>query len=43
MPRQNEMTRHRFVILDIGNYWCPVNFYSAYVLNSSVFKNYVFE
>ena len=20
-------------------YWCPVNFYSAYVLNSSVFKN----
>ena len=21
------------------NYWCPVNFYPAYVLNSSVFKN----
>ena len=25
--------------MEVPYYYCPVNFYSAYVLNSSVFKN----
>ena len=35
----NRLLQNLILKQPISFYWCPVNFYSAYVLNSSVFKN----